>query len=73
MNALHHGGRAALGRTLPDEDPEEAAQFRASVFEAYDARGAETGPKSRLSRIGLGPQCGDSPSLRRRRCQMYPE
>ena len=41
MNALQHGGRAAVGRILPDEDPGEAAQFRGSIFEAYNPCGGD--------------------------------
>ena len=40
MNALRHGGTAALS-LLPDEDPEEAAQFSERLREAYDPRGPE--------------------------------
>lgn len=34
MNALGHGGTAALG-VLPDEDPQEAIQFSQRLHEAY--------------------------------------
>ena len=40
MNALTHGGAAALG-LLPDEDPAEAAQFHEELRAAYAPCGAD--------------------------------
>ena len=64
MNALRHGGTAALG-LLPDEDPEEVSQFCEGLRAAYAPRGPDQeilvglitnglGRMQRLSRIESG-------------------